>query len=194
MVGGRSMVQMSNFYLRDYGVLKYFHSSWNFRPWSPVGYTAGENSIFLFPTTARSADEADLHQLLRPRRLGYCLACLVSRNLAVPLVHYPLSFLRLRTLLFGTLSFAYNVFPVAAWAPSRGSGLTNRKLPLHPGGPSPKVWPPCSFSNKEPSKTTVWLPCPGTKEATSKTCRREQPQPSREPPQRGFLLCACLSS
>jgi hypothetical protein len=30
-----------------------------------------------------------------------------------------------------------------------------------PSGPSPKVWPPCSFSNKEPSKTTVWLPCSG---------------------------------
>ena len=28
-----------------------------------------------------------------------------------------------------------------------------------PWGPCPKVWPPCSFSNKEPSKTTVWLPC-----------------------------------
>jgi hypothetical protein len=30
-----------------------------------------------------------------------------------------------------------------------------------PWGPCPKVWPPCSFSNKEPSKTTVWLPCSG---------------------------------
>ena len=28
-------------------------------------------------------------------------------------------------------------------------------------GPCPKVWPPCSFSNKEPSKTSVWLPCFG---------------------------------
>jgi hypothetical protein len=28
-------------------------------------------------------------------------------------------------------------------------------------------------------------------EATSKTSRREQPQPSREPPQRGFMLRAC---
>jgi hypothetical protein len=30
-----------------------------------------------------------------------------------------------------------------------------------PWGPCPKVWPPCSFSNKEPSKTKVWLPCSG---------------------------------
>ena len=30
-----------------------------------------------------------------------------------------------------------------------------------PWGPCTKVWPPCSFSNKEPSKTTVWLPCSG---------------------------------
>ena len=42
--------------------------------------------------------------------------------------------------------------------------------------------------------------CPGTIEATSKTCRREQPQPSREPPKRGvyvacvlvFVMHACL--
>jgi hypothetical protein len=33
---------------------------------------------------------------------------------------------------------------------------------------------------------------PGTKEATSKNSRREQPQPSREPPKRGFMLRACL--
>ena len=26
-----------------------------------------------------------------------------------------------------------------------------------PCGSNEKVWPPCSFSNKEPSKTTVWL-------------------------------------
>jgi hypothetical protein len=30
-----------------------------------------------------------------------------------------------------------------------------------PWGSCPKVWPPCSFSNKEPSKTSVWLPCSG---------------------------------
>jgi hypothetical protein len=32
-----------------------------------------------------------------------------------------------------------------------------------------------------------------TKEATSKNSRREHPQPSREPPRRGFTLRACLS-
>jgi hypothetical protein len=54
-----------------------------------------------------------------------------------------------------------------------------------------KVWPPCSFSNKEPSKTTVWLPCPGTKEANSKAHQRQHPRPSRTPPTMGVYV-ACV--
>ena len=53
--------------------------------------------------------------------------------------------------------------------------------------------------NEEPSRTPVWLPCsgyvhvsPGTKEANSKTCRHEPPQPSREQTNKGFLLRARL--
>ena len=34
--------------------------------------------------------------------------------------------------------------------------------------------------------------CPGTKEATSKTCRREHQQLSRQPPKREFMLRVCL--
>ena len=63
-------------------------------------------------------------------------------------------------------------------------------------GPCPKVWPPCSFSNKEPSKTSVWLPCSGHVQeqkrlppwlANDSTCGL---QGSRLP--WGFMLRACL--
>jgi hypothetical protein len=64
-------------------------------------------------------------------------------------------------------------------------GLRRRRLRFEP--PSVAApWGPCT------KVTAVWLPCPGTKEATSKNSRREQPQPSREPPRRGFMLRACL--
>ena len=60
-----------------------------------------------------------------------------------------------------------------------------------PCGSSEKVWPPCSFFNKEPSKPTVWLPCPGTKEATSTARQRQHPRPSRQPPTMGVYV-ACV--
>ena len=58
------------------------------------------------------------------------------------------------------------------------------------------MWPPCSFSNKEPSKTTVCLPCSGHVQeqkrlppwlANDSTCGL---QGSRLP--WGFMLRACL--
>ena len=79
------------------------------------------------------------------------------------------------------------------WAQSLRPGLhqTGRTW-----GPCPKVWPPCSFSNKEPSKTSVWLPCFGHVQeqkrlppwlANDSTCGL---QGSRLP--WGFMLRACL--
>ena len=65
-----------------------------------------------------------------------------------------------------------------------------------PWGPSPKMWPPCSFSNKEPSKTTVWLPCSGHVLEQKRLPPRLADESNRDLQgsrlTRGFMLRACL--
>ena len=65
-----------------------------------------------------------------------------------------------------------------------------------PCGSNEKVWPPCSFSNKEPSKTTVWLPCSGHVQEQKRLPPRlandsNRGLQGRRLPQ-GFMLRACL--
>jgi hypothetical protein len=65
-----------------------------------------------------------------------------------------------------------------------------------PCGWSEKVWPPCSFSNKEPSKTKVWLPCSGHVQEQKRLPPRlandsNRGLQARRLPQ-GFMLRACL--
>jgi len=66
-----------------------------------------------------------------------------------------------------------------------------------PWGPCPKVWPPCSFSNKEPSKTSVWLPCSGHVQEQKRLPPRLANDSNRGLQGRrllwGFMLRACLS-
>ena len=65
-----------------------------------------------------------------------------------------------------------------------------------PCGSGEKVWPPCSFLNKEPSKPTVWLPCSGHVQEQKRLPLRlandstRGLQGSRLP--QGFMLRACL--
>ena len=82
-------------------------------------------------------------------------------------------------------------------------GLRRRRLRFEPPsvaapwGPCTKVWPPCSFSNKEPSKTAVWLPCPGHVQEPKRLPPRIPDESNRSPPgsrQKGGLCCvrACV--
>jgi hypothetical protein len=65
-----------------------------------------------------------------------------------------------------------------------------------PCGSNEKVWPPCSFSNKEPSKTTVWLPCSGHVQEQKRLPPRLANDSNRSLQGRrllwGFMLRACL--
>ena len=65
-----------------------------------------------------------------------------------------------------------------------------------PCGSNEKVWPPCSFSNKEPSKTTVWLPCSGHVQEQKRLPPRLANDSNRGLQgwrlTRGFMLLACL--
>ena len=65
-----------------------------------------------------------------------------------------------------------------------------------PCGSNEKVWPPCSFSNKEPSKTTVWLPCSGHVQEQKRLPPRLANNSNRSLQGRrllrGFMLRACL--
>ena len=65
-----------------------------------------------------------------------------------------------------------------------------------PRGSNEKVWPPCSFSNKEPSKTTVWLPCSGHVQEQKRLPPRLANDSNRGLQGRrllwGFMLRACL--
>jgi hypothetical protein len=96
--------------------------------------------------------------------------------------------------------------PRTSWPPRPPSLLTPGRPRGNPGmghhaiaapcGSSAKVWPPCSFPNKEPSKTTVWLPCSGHVQEQKRLPPRLAdmgPCGSRGSRQRrGFLLRACL--
>jgi hypothetical protein len=100
------------------------------------------------------------------------------------------------------------------WAPSNARGarsegctvfdLRRRWLRFEPPsvaapwGPCPKVWPPCSSSNKEPSKTAVWLPCSGHVQEQKRLPPRIPDESTRSPPgsrQKGGLCrvraCVC---
>jgi hypothetical protein len=78
----------------------------------------------------------------------------------------------------------------------RGSPGMGQLAVATPCGSSVKVWPPCSFSNKEPSKTMVWLPCSGHVQEQKRLPPRLadmghcSSRGSRE--RRGFLLRARL--
>jgi len=65
-----------------------------------------------------------------------------------------------------------------------------------PCGSNETVWPPCSFSNKEPSKTTVWLPCSGHIQEQKRLPPRLANNSNRSLQGRrllrGFMLRACL--
>ena len=65
-----------------------------------------------------------------------------------------------------------------------------------PCGSNEKVWPPCSFSNKEPSKTTVCLPCSGHVQEQKRLPPRLANNSNRSLQARrllrGFMLRACL--
>ena len=65
-----------------------------------------------------------------------------------------------------------------------------------PCGSSEKVWPPCSFLNKEPSKPTVWLPCSGHVQEQKRLPPRLANDSTRGLHGRhllwGFMLRACL--
>jgi hypothetical protein len=68
-------------------------------------------------------------------------------------------------------------------------------LPLHVVR-AQKVWPPCASSNKEPSKTAVWLPCPGHVQEQKRLPPRIPDEsnrgPPREPPRRGVSVACVL--
>ena len=65
-----------------------------------------------------------------------------------------------------------------------------------PCGSREKVWPPCSFLNKEPSKPTVWLPCSGHVQEQKRLPPRLANDSTRGLHGRhllwGFMLRACL--
>ena len=78
-------------------------------------------------------------------------------------------------------------------APNRGARPAGRAVLC---GSSEKVWPPCSFLNKEPSKPTVWLPCSGHVQEQKRLPPRLANDSTRGLHGRhllwGFMLRACL--
>ena len=67
----------------------------------------------------------------------------------------------------GGLALSLAAATRTAWTPLAAATSTSltrgmgQRAVAAPCGSSAKVWPPCSFSNKEPSKTSAWLPCSG---------------------------------